>query len=723
MTVINLTFSGADGDLVSGMSGVTKTSGTEFVRQNGSGGVKHLTWTAGSPADVTVNVGASDMYAECTLGADFNGKSGIGPNLLNVRANGTNPTTGVILRWSTSSGLLLYEGATLSKTMGGTAASGDVIRLSVEGLLVSVRKNGTLVDTFTLAADTGLTRAGFGGTTDGSTPVLTSFITSFQAGDIVAKPVLSSPSASATSTTTISAGVTIDKAATGYVVATTSATKPTPAEVADGEDHTGTPVAGTLADNAALSVGANPGAFDLSGATPGEDYYLHFTAGTSPDLADVVTYGPLEMPVPVDPPELSDGTKLTLTDHQIELGATTDSSGGWYRAILTATDDEPTAEQVRDGQDYAGDPAEAAAGHEISATGAHSLVIAAPDPETTYYAYLVHLLPGGELSDVLALGEVTTYPAGASVEWLRDNPISFMAQCVEVGDPDTDWMSYEIATPPATGEFTDGPYPNGTCVYIGPSPSSMVIALKRNGVAVGTFVVYLYDQVIPTNPVLTNAMGAATGENTASGSVDTDVPGGTLFWATTTNATESKSTIQASGNSQPVTVAGTQSFSTGGLTAGTGYRHHIFHIGPDAAESGVVSTSLFTTDAAAPAVLTSPTGAALGAFGAVGSVSTDKTGGLLYWLVSENSSEDVEDVILGGSQPVSSAGTQVVTSFGLTPETGYYIHFVHDLGGASYSNVASSSLFTTPEDTGPSVGSQSGGATMRSCMYPSMEKR
>ena len=83
---------------------------------------------------------------------------------------------------------------------------------------------------------------------------------------------------------------------------------------------------------------------------------------------------------------------------------------------------------------------------------------------------------------------------GALGQWLLDHPDAFMSQCVEAGD-EAKFFSYTIVTPPATGSFTDGPYPNSTGVFEGPNAETMVIALSVNRVFVGNFTVFLYDQV------------------------------------------------------------------------------------------------------------------------------------------------------------------------------------------------------------------------------------
>jgi len=97
-----------------------------------------------------------------------------------------------------------------------------------------------------------------------------------------------------------------------------------------------------------------------------------------------------------------------------------------------------------------------------------------------------------------------------------------------------------------------------------------------------------------TAPILSNPTGVATGNTTATGTVDTD-EAGTLFFFASTNSSESAATIKASGESQ-VATTGTQNVSFSGLLAGT--EHFAHYVEDDDAnnESNVVSSAAFETD-------------------------------------------------------------------------------------------------------------------------------
>ncbi len=105
-----------------------------------------------------------------------------------------------------------------------------------------------------------------------------------------------------------------------------------------------------------------------------------------------------------------------------------------------------------------------------------------------------------------------------------------------------------------------------------------------------------------TAPVLSLPTGTKTGSTTASGTVTTDEGNGTLYYYASTNSSETAATIKASGDSQAVSASGVQNVSFTGLSPSTTYYAH--YVQDDAAtnESNAVSSTSFTTDAAAALV-------------------------------------------------------------------------------------------------------------------------
>lgn len=210
----------------------------------------------------------------------------------------------------------------------------------------------------------------------------------------------------------------------------------------------------------------------------------------------------------------------------------------------------------------------------------------------------------------------------------------------------------------------------------------------------------------PTAAVLSSPTGTETSDTTASGTVSTDTAAGTLYFYTTTNASETANDIRTNGDSQTVTATGVQNVSVTGLTASTTY--YIHYLQDNGVDSNVVSSASFTTDASpdvTPPVLSLPTGTETGAQTADGTVTTDESNGTLYFYVSTNSSETAGTIKASGdNQSVTAIGVQNVSFINLTPSTVYYAHYVHDDASTNESNVVSSASFTTDAiDTTPPV--------------------
>ncbi len=113
------------------------------------------------------------------------------------------------------------------------------------------------------------------------------------------------------------------------------------------------------------------------------------------------------------------------------------------------------------------------------------------------------------------------------------------------------------------------------------------------------------------------------------------------------------------------------------------------------------------TDTTAP-VLSSASASANGANAYTGSVTTDEDNGTLFRYASTNASETVAQVISSGqSQAVNATGGQIVSGSGLTPQTAYYLHFVHRDDAGNESAVLTTNAFTTA-----ALGTGTGSVTM-----------
>lgn len=325
-----------------------------------------------------------------------------------------------------------------------------------------------------------------------SSVVSTSTFTTDAPPDTTA-PTLSSPTGTKTGANTATGTVSTNEAnGTLSVVVTTSATKPSIAQVRAGQTNTGS--AAPWSGNQAVSSTGTKTA-NATGLTPSTAYYYHFqhrdAAGNDSTVETSASFT-TDPPSDVTPPTLSSGVGTVKSNALIEVGATTNEANGTMYAVLTTSATPPSAAQVRAGQNNAGTAAAWAANQAIGSTGAKTFNAAAPAAATGYYPYIVHRDAAGNDSSVLSIGLRTTFRNGATGQYILDHPDSFMAQCVEVGDEDA-WFDWELISGPASGAWVEGPYADGTGVFEGPDATSIVIRLRRNDVVVGNFTVYLYD--------------------------------------------------------------------------------------------------------------------------------------------------------------------------------------------------------------------------------------
>lgn len=133
------------------------------------------------------------------------------------------------------------------------------------------------------------------------------------------------------------------------------------------------------------------------------------------------------------------------------------------------------------------------------------------------------------------------------------------------------------------------------------------------------------------------------------------------------------------------------------------------------------STAATVTDTTAP-TLTAASATATGATTATGSVTTNESGGTLYWLVNTSATATAAQVKAGSSKAVITAGAQTVSVASLAASTLYYLHFLHADGAATpnESTVANSASFTTQAAAStvtsvtvtPSTATLAGGATV-----------
>lgn len=118
----------------------------------------------------------------------------------------------------------------------------------------------------------------------------------------------------------------------------------------------------------------------------------------------------------------------------------------------------------------------------------------------------------------------------------------------------------------------------------------------------------------------------------------------------------------------------------------------------DKSGPGMLTTyrnAMAITDTTAP-TLSVPTATATGSATGTGTVKTNESGGLLYYLANTSPSATAAQVMSGASQAPVVAGTQTVAFSGLPAATTLYPHYVQTDSAGLVSNVADGSSFTTP---------------------------
>lgn len=171
------------------------------------------------------------------------------------------------------------------------------------------------------------------------------------------------------------------------------------------------------------------------------------------------------------------------------------------------------------------------------------------------------------------------------------------------------------------------------------------------------------------------------------------------------------SAINLSGRSWPQRIAG----SVGAQRTSGSWEKRLTQLGATARSW---PRALYETDGLSIGpTLSSPTDTQTGATTADLSVSTTGDDGALYWVVTTSSTApSAAQVKAGqdhtgaaasdsGSQAVSATGVQNANATGLTAETAYFAHFMHEDAGTNQSNVASGDGFTTGAATDPNFAS------------------
>jgi hypothetical protein len=210
-----------------------------------------------------------------------------------------------------------------------------------------------------------------------------------------------------------------------------------------------------------------------------------------------------------------------------------------------------------------------------------------------------------------------------------------------------------------------------------------------------------------TDPAITSPSITGVGGNVLNVGWTVDRAGVTYLSAGSSSTMPSSASIE-NGTGMEATaqvtvgVAGAAVGTLTGLTAGTRYVWG-FHRDAGGRNSPVAAFGSASISGSASAATISISDVAEGPTTALVTFTTNKSGGSVFRMASDNAVEDDDDIIAAGiSAPVLATGSQTVTVTGLTPSDTGYVHLVQRDGDSLKSNVASAAYTTVAQ---PSSGS------------------
>lgn len=179
------------------------------------------------------------------------------------------------------------------------------------------------------------------------------------------------------------------------------------------------------------TLGANVETPDFSGVPLGVDRYLHLTvkdaAGNySTDAVD----GPFQLQgADTTAPVLSSPLGTQTGQTTADLGVTTDEGNGTIYWVVTQSATQPTATQIKAGQNHTGAAAVDAGTIAVSATGAQTDTASGLVAATTYYAHYIHTDAAANDSNRVTSASFTTAaaPAGPSIVAVDETALSSSA--------------------------------------------------------------------------------------------------------------------------------------------------------------------------------------------------------------------------------------------------------------------------------------------------------
>lgn len=497
MALFTDTFDGAADATVADRAGWSNgASTTNYARLNGSGGVKSINTTAPTAAGACQHdTGGANHFCQVTLGSAF-AAGGFSADLLFVRGSSSGyshyAVTYAVSTTTLRIRLFANNAFTILNSTVFTIAAGDVLRLEASGDTLRLLVNGVERLTATDSTLAGNTQVGFRART---TAVQDPFILDFTANLMSSgpAPVLSAPTASATSSLTASGTVTTNTA-TGVLryMASTNATE----------------TEATLFSAGAEVQVSSTGAYTVSlgGLTPSTTYRMHFCQEDEFGVrSNVVTSAQFTTPAAdTIPPSLTGAITVaskTSSTISVTCPTGTDNVGvvayDWSRDGGTSWPDSTQTPQ-------------------------HTFTGLTP---LTTYALRVRARDGSDnVSAALALS-TATYRAGAMGSTILlttgpvdGNPAGILYNDVQPGD-DAKWFSFVITEQPATGTLLIDP--DGTFTFTGSAPAQMRYQLEVDGANVGSpALVMLYSSGLYRPIADVTTTGWATTAGTRVGAIN-----------------------------------------------------------------------------------------------------------------------------------------------------------------------------------------------------------
>lgn len=237
-------------------------------------------------------------------------------------------------------------------------------------------------------------------------------------GTDTTEPTLTSPTGTATGESTADGSVTTDEGnGTLYAVVTTSATKPSVAQIQAGQDHTGSAAPYSTSQAVTATGVQNISATGLSASTGYYWHYQHQDAATNDST--VATSAQFTTDAPdLTAPALTSPTGTQTGSTTANGSVTTDEGNGTLYAVVTTSATKPSVAQIQAGQDHTGAAAAYATSQAVNATGVQNVSATGLSPATGYYWHYQQQDAATNDSTVATSAQFTTASAavkGASI--------------------------------------------------------------------------------------------------------------------------------------------------------------------------------------------------------------------------------------------------------------------------------------------------------------------